>query len=65
MEPWPKTYTHWLRRGAEPMRLILGRTAVIEEAADAGPGIVVRSGGSELVVASDCFLRRSFYAATH
>jgi methionyl-tRNA formyltransferase len=52
MEPWPKTYTWWLRRGGEPMRLILGRVTVIDESADAPPGTVVRSDGNELVVAT-------------
>jgi methionyl-tRNA formyltransferase len=33
LEPWPKTYTHWLRPDGAPMHLILGPT----EVEDAGP----------------------------
>lgn len=51
MEPWPKTYTFWHRSG-EPMRLILGRVSVLDEPASAPPGTVVRSSGSELLIAT-------------
>lgn len=52
MEPWPKTYTLWLRSGGEPLRLILGRVVVLEEPCEAAPGGIVRSRGDELVVAT-------------
>jgi methionyl-tRNA formyltransferase len=52
LEPWPKTYTLWSRSGGEPLRLILGRVAVLDEPCDAAPGTIVRSRGGELVVAT-------------
>jgi methionyl-tRNA formyltransferase len=52
MEPWPKTYTRWPRTNAEPLRLILGKVRVLDQAPNAAPGIVVRSGDGELQVAT-------------
>ncbi len=53
LEPWPKTFTHWTRPGgSEPVRLILGRIAVLDETSAARSGAVVRSQGQELAVAT-------------
>ena len=49
MQPWPKTYTHWLRSG-EPLRLILAEVTVDENASDAPPGGVVAAEGDRLVI---------------
>jgi methionyl-tRNA formyltransferase len=52
--PWPKTYTHWLRDGHEPLRFIVDRATVIDDTNKAsvgsgGPGIVIEA-GERLVV---------------
>ncbi|MBN2475070.1 MAG: methionyl-tRNA formyltransferase [Pirellulales bacterium] len=53
MEPWPKTYTFWHRRKAEPLRLVLGPVS-IENLADspAPPGTIVEASGDRLLVAA-------------
>lgn len=54
LEPWPKTFTHWLRSGGEPLRLILGevRPLAADETGDAPAGTVVAAEGDELAVAA-------------
>jgi len=53
MEPWPKTYTFWHRRGAPPLRLILGPVSVVDASGSAAaPGTVLEAGGGRLVVAA-------------
>ncbi len=52
LEPWPKTYTFWRRASGQPLRLILGRTAVRSAGAAAQPGAILQAGGGELVVAT-------------
>jgi methionyl-tRNA formyltransferase len=51
LEPWPRTYTFWLRAGHPPLRLILGRTSVVDAPAGSSAGEVVRA-DEELVVAT-------------
>jgi methionyl-tRNA formyltransferase len=51
LEPWPKTYTFWHRSGGAPLRLILGRTTVLDDLPPAPPGKVVRANGDDLAVA--------------
>lgn len=41
LEPWPRTATHWLRAGTEPLRVILGRVDVDPQPTDAEPGTIV------------------------
>ena len=59
LEPWPKTYTFWHRPAAEqapqpqPLRLILGPVAALDEPSGASPpGTVVEAAGDRLVVAA-------------
>jgi methionyl-tRNA formyltransferase len=52
LEPWPKTYTFWLRRNAEPLRLILGRTIVRPGPCSEPPGTVLTPQQAELVVST-------------
>lgn len=58
MEPWPKAHTQWPRSVGEPLRLIIGRVAVLDESCDATPGTVVRSHGGELALATGAGLLR-------
>jgi len=52
LEPWPKTFSHWLRPGGSPMRLIFGPISGVENASGAAPGEVIEAAGSRLVVAA-------------
>jgi len=52
LKPWPTTFTHWLRPGGEPLRVIVDRVTVLPEPAGAEPGTVVISDGQQLVVAT-------------
>lgn len=53
LEPWPKCYTHWLRSGGLPVRLILGPCDVAEATAcDGPPGTVLQAAGDRLVIAA-------------
>lgn len=53
LEPWPRTYTFWHRRGGPPLRLILGRSsAVPSPQPGAAPGTVAATAGEQLVVAA-------------
>lgn len=51
LEPWPRTYTFWHRPKGPAVRLIVGRSAVVDAGESAAPGTVVRA-GAELVVAT-------------
>jgi methionyl-tRNA formyltransferase len=51
LEPWPRTYTFWLRSDQPALRLILERVRVVE-GVDGEPGVVVEAGGDKLVIAS-------------
>jgi methionyl-tRNA formyltransferase len=53
-KPWPATYTHWLRAGAEPLRILLDQVSVVEapSAGMAQPGQVILSDGKQLIVAT-------------
>ena len=58
MEPWPKTYTHWLRSEGQPVRLILGPVDVaeqpshLEQAASTQPGEVIEAAATRLAIAT-------------
>jgi methionyl-tRNA formyltransferase len=53
MEPWPKTYTFWLREGEEPLRLILGPVDALETPSrTAAPGTILEAAGDRLVIAA-------------
>ena len=52
LKPWPTTYTHWQRPGAEPLRVIVDHVIVTDEPAGAEPGTVVVSDGKQLVIAT-------------
>jgi methionyl-tRNA formyltransferase len=58
LKPWPATFTHWLRPGHPPLRLILDRVGVVQDETLAlsgteparAPGEVVVSDGQRLIV---------------
>ncbi len=52
LEPWPKTYTHWLRSAGEPLRVILDKVKVVSNAGTSTPGSVLAAGGEELVISA-------------
>ena len=52
LQPWPGTYTFWPRPPGAPLRLILDRVSVVSQPAEATPGTVVRSGKTDLWVAT-------------
>jgi len=56
LKPWPGTYTQWQRPSGEPLRLILDRVSVVEDAeasaAGATPGQIVVADGERLLVAT-------------
>ncbi len=50
---WPATYTHWLRAGAEPLRILLDQVSVVSHiGSDASPGQVILSDGKQLLIAT-------------
>lgn len=52
-KPWPATYTHWLRAGAEPLRILLDRVSVGSHSnRDVAPGQVILSDGKQLLIAT-------------
>ncbi len=52
LDPWPRAYTQWNRGSGEPLRLIIHRTQVVENAiALAEPGAIIEA-GPRLVVAT-------------
>ncbi|UUO06218.1 methionyl-tRNA formyltransferase [Blastopirellula sp. J2-11] len=51
-QPWPGTYTHWLRDGAEPLRLIIKRMTPLASDAHVAPGQVASTDEGRLVVAT-------------
>jgi methionyl-tRNA formyltransferase len=57
-QPWPGSYTHWLRPDGEPLRLIVDRATVVpldanvSPAATIVPGTVIESTHNRLVVAT-------------
>ena len=53
MQPWPKAFTFWRRRGAAPLRLIVGPVAVADPPQVAtAPGTVLEAAGGRLLVAA-------------
>ncbi|MCC9607279.1 methionyl-tRNA formyltransferase [Blastopirellula sp. JC732] len=51
-QPWPGTFTHWLRDGAEPLRLIVKRMTPLASDARVAPGQVAAVDDGRLVVAT-------------
>jgi methionyl-tRNA formyltransferase len=51
-QPWPRSFTSWLRPGGEPVRLIVDRAAMESAATSAAPGTVVASDRKRLAVAT-------------
>lgn len=51
LEPWPRTFTFWLRPSQSPLRVILGRTSVIDAGTTAPSGTVVKA-DEQLVIAT-------------
>lgn len=51
-KPWPGSYTHWLRDGQEPLRLIVDQAEAIDDAPgnQVEPATVVETSGGKLVV---------------
>jgi methionyl-tRNA formyltransferase len=54
MEPWPRTFTHWLRANAPPVRLIVEQAEAVEVGSSgaAPAGIVLTAAGNKLIVAT-------------
>lgn len=54
LKPWPGTYTHWLREGQQPVRLIIDRATAVggsnDSASSFAPGTVVDTSGGVLSV---------------
>ncbi|MGI8978110.1 MAG: methionyl-tRNA formyltransferase [Pirellulaceae bacterium] len=52
-KPWPATYTHWLRAGSEPLRILLDKVSVATVSnPDFKSGQVILSDGRQLLVAT-------------
>jgi methionyl-tRNA formyltransferase len=51
LEPWPRTYTFWLRPPGPPLRIILERVRV-EPNASGAPGTVLEARGDQLTIAA-------------
>lgn len=51
-EPWPKTYTFWLRPQGEPLRMIVGPIEVLADSCPEAPGTVLEAAEDRLVVAT-------------
>ena len=52
LQPWPGTYTNWLRSSGEPLRLILVQVRSAECGVRSESGTVLVSDGKQLVVAT-------------
>jgi len=52
MKPWPKTFTSLVRKGSEPLGLILDEVAVVPLEEPAAPGTVVVADKQRLIVAT-------------
>jgi methionyl-tRNA formyltransferase len=52
LEPWPRTFTFWHRKGATPLRMILFPVEVVEWAGSESPGTVLEAAGDRLVIAT-------------
>ncbi|MGA2031191.1 MAG: hypothetical protein ABSG68_02950, partial [Thermoguttaceae bacterium] len=66
MEPWPKTYTYWIRPGKPSLRLLIGPLDAEEDtAALVPPGTVLEAAKNRLVVAAGqgCVLIRNVQPA--
>ena len=51
-KPWPATYTHWLRAGAEPLRILLDQVSVAPNQSSTNPGEVLFCDGKQLLIAT-------------
>ena len=52
MQPWPKTFTYWLRGEAEPLRLIVEKAHVVTASQTAKPGEVLVASKDQLSIAT-------------
>jgi len=54
MEPWPRSFSFWLRASGPPVRLIVERVAVVDSSLSpaAAPGTVLTAASHELIVAA-------------
>ena len=50
LEPWPKTFTYWLRAGGQPLRLILGKAHAVPAPKNSAAGVVLEAVGDTLVI---------------
>ncbi len=50
MQPWPKTFSHWLRPNAAPLRVIIPRVSVIADDRDVAIGSVLSAAPAQLLV---------------
>jgi methionyl-tRNA formyltransferase len=51
MHPWPTAYTHWLREGQQPLRMIVHSAMVADPAPAAlGPGEILAGDNSAMLV---------------
>jgi methionyl-tRNA formyltransferase len=50
LQPWPGCYTYWHRAAGAPVRLIVGRVAVVPSLVAAEPGTVLEAAGDRLVI---------------
>ncbi|TWT32957.1 methionyl-tRNA formyltransferase [Blastopirellula retiformator] len=51
-QPWPGTFTHWLREGAKPLRLIVKRMTPVASDAHVAPGQIASVQDGRLIVAT-------------
>ncbi|GAA4431646.1 methionyl-tRNA formyltransferase [Bremerella cremea] len=54
-QPWPGCYTHWVREGKPPMRLLLSKVSLVREpaAAEFPPGTICVAEGDQLSFAAE------------
>lgn len=50
MHPWPTAYTHWMREGQEPLRMIVHKAHALEESREGEPGDIVSEANNQLLV---------------
>ena len=52
LQPWPGTYTNWLRASGEPLRLILAQVRIADCGLRNEPGEVIVTDGKQLTIAT-------------
>ena len=52
LNPWPKTFTHWIREGHAPLRLIIARAHAEPTVHAAVPGTILEASGDRLLIAT-------------